>query len=347
MLARNRRLRLTPPPHLSGPLLVPSISSKGFPIDEKGRTESGIALERVSPDITDALLISAYDLHHKKLPDSERLLGPEHRQTIYGTPRLLVIDSGGYELNPVGFESGETQRGPYSPEDFSREDFEALVDRLPRDRELLVVSYDNPQRPRSTYKDQREDAQRFFGERSHLQSAFLLKPQGDDRVVKIADLAPDAANLSFFDVIGITEKELGDTLLDRLVTLAQLRKLLDANGCAGTPIHVFGSLDPLHTPLYFMAGAEIFDGLSWLRYAYVDGLSIHPDQLAVLHGRLSDRQDRRDLSRHMSNLSEIKALRNRLERWAHEPDRYEHLGFRHEKLREIYDTMLAELAQRG
>jgi hypothetical protein len=42
-------------------------------------------LQLASPDITEALLVSAYDLHHGLLPDHERLLGPEHAQTLYGT----------------------------------------------------------------------------------------------------------------------------------------------------------------------------------------------------------------------------------------------------------------------
>jgi hypothetical protein len=348
MLVRSRKLHLTASPLISGPLLVPGISSKGFPRTDTGLTEAGAALEFVSPDITEALLISAYDLHHKLLPDGERLLGPEHHGTIYATPRLLIVDSGGYELNPVGFESGETQRGLYRPETFTRENFEALVDRLPHDRELLVVSYDSPERPRASYKEQRETAQRFFAGRNHLRSDFLLKPQANDRVLDVAQLTPNAADLSCFDVIGATEKELGETLVERLIRLARLRKLLDVSGCADKPIHVFGSLDPLLTPLYFMAGAEIFDGLSWLRYAYVDGLSIHPDQLSVIRRRLGDREARRDFFRHASNLQEIKSLKDNLRRWANEPDRYEHLSpARHVILREIYETMLAELAQEG
>jgi hypothetical protein len=347
MLARSRKLRLTVAPPLAGPLLIPSVSSKGFPLTDQGVTESGAALDLVSQDIGEALLVSAYDLHHKVLPEWDRLLGPEHHQTIYGTPRLLVIDSGGYELNSGDFESGETRRSPYRPSAFTREDFEVVTDRLPQDRDLLVVSYDSPDRPRDSYKEQREAAQRFFAARPHLRSDFLLKPQGHDRVLDIHALTLDAANLGVFHVIGVTEKELGDTLLDRLVLLARLRGLLDANGSADAPIHVFGSLDPLLTPLYFMAGAEVFDGLSWLRYAYAEGLSTHPEQLTVLRRTIEDRQERRDLFRHMSNLKEIKALKHRLGRWAHEPDRYEHLGPRHESLREIYETMRARLAQKG
>lgn len=347
MLARSRNLRLTAGPALSGPLLIPSVSSKGFPVSADGVTEAGAALELVSPDITEALLVSAYDLHHKLLPDCDRFLGPDHHQTIYGTPKLLVVDSGGYELNSSDFESGETKRDPYRPGAFTREQFEELADRLPKDRELLVVSYDSPDRPRGSYRNQRETAQRFFASRTHLSSDFLLKPEHDEELLDVAALTTEAPNLRGFNVIGVTEKELGDTLLDRLLLLARLRELLDDKGCAEIPVHVFGSLDPLLTPLYFMAGAEIFDGLSWLRYAYIDGLSAHPEQLAVLQVTIEDRLERRNLYRWLSNIQRTHTLRNSLARWAQEPDRYEHLGPQHETLRQIYETMRARLTQRG
>lgn len=323
------------------------MSSKHFPILSDGIAESGVALKLVSQDIADAVLISAYDLKHGYLPDGEQLLSDQHLQTMYANPSLLIVDSGGYELNAGDFESGETHRGPYQPKPFSRQEFEAIADRLPRDRELLVVSYDSPERPRVGYGEQRERAQEFFESRQHLRSDFLLKPEGSSRSIDGVALAPHAPDLRYFDVIGVTEKELGDTLLERLVRLARLRALLDESGCGNKPIHVFGSLDPLMTPLYFMAGGEIFDGLSWLRYAYVDGLSVHPDQLGVLRGTISDRPTRNDYYRHLSNLQQLKDLRHRLTRWADEPDRYEHLGERHPTLREIHETVLATLAQKG
>ncbi len=46
--------------------------------------------------------------------------------------------------------------------------------------------------------------------------------------------------------------------------IAKLRKALDKAGL-NIPLHVFGSLDTVTTPLYFLAGADIFDGLTWLR----------------------------------------------------------------------------------
>src|SRR6185312_9373800 len=80
--------------------------------------------------------------------------------------------------------------------------------------------------------------------------------------------------LSNFDVIGFTEKELGPSTLDRMVFIARLRQELEAAGL-DIPIHIFGSLDTISTPLYFLAGADIFDGLTWLRYSYFDGLTLY------------------------------------------------------------------------
>lgn len=65
MLARSRLLHLAQPA-LSGPLLIPAVSSKGFPLID-GVSEAGIVLELVSPELTEALLVSAYDLHHGPL----------------------------------------------------------------------------------------------------------------------------------------------------------------------------------------------------------------------------------------------------------------------------------------
>ena len=55
-----------------------------------------------------------------------------------------------------------------------------------------------------------------------------------------------------------------------MTTIAHIRIAMKDSG-ANAPIHIFGSLDPVTTPLYFIAGADIFDGLSWLRYTFSNG----------------------------------------------------------------------------
>lgn len=346
MYARSRQLHfgsLT----FSGPLLIPSISSKGFPRNNDGISESSDVLEFAHQNLTDAVLISAYDLHHGRLRDADKLLGPDHSQTVFATPKLLVVDSGGYELNPRAWEAGTLDRDSYTADPYSYNDYETVVDKLPDDRELLVVSYDNPADPRSPFGEQRERAQAFFGRRPHLRSDFLLKPIDDRGIIDVAALTPEARHLRVFDVIGVTESELGDDLLGRLKQLARLRSLLDSNGCGDKPIHVFGSLDPVWTPLYFMAGAEIFDGLSWLRYAYHNGLSIHRDELAVLTSELQASESQRHHVRFISNLAELRKLKDSLVRWADDQTRWEHLKPHAEVMSQIYATMHAELKQEG
>lgn len=341
---RSRTLPLTRN-GISGPLLIPSISSKGFPI-VNGISEAGDALILVSPDLHESLLVSAYDIHHKLVPDHEKILEESHTDSLYGTPDLLVIDSGGYELSG-SFESGETSRGPYSPKPFSRADFERVVDQLPKDRELLVVTYDEPVDERMSYREQRQIAQQFATDRPHLKVTFLIKPAGDQKLIRPEDLAPEVRDLRIFDAIGVTEKELGDSILDRLICLATLRRLLDESGSENVPIHVFGSLDPILTPLYFMAGGEIFDGLSWLRYTYYDDCAIHPEEFAVLTVNIDANQIRRDARRHMSNLQYLRKLQHNLERWANDPERYEVLGRHREKIREVCEVLKSRLTKPG
>ena len=73
-------------------------------------------------------------------------------------------------------------------------------------------------------------------------------------------MSANVSVLEGFDLVGVTEKELGNSLLNRLHNTSRLRMALDEVSNEA-PIHVFGSLDPLNVPLYFAAGAEVFDGL--------------------------------------------------------------------------------------
>src|SRR5207253_10125437 len=94
--------------------------------------------------------------------------------------------------------------------------------------------------------------------------------------------------LEALEIVGIAEKELGNSVVKRLKTVVELRDILDDAGVSA-PLHIFGGLDPLFTPLYFAAGAEIFDGLAWLRYAFHDDLSVHRDSLLILNNQIDKR----------------------------------------------------------
>jgi hypothetical protein len=109
-----------------------------------------------------------------------------------------------------------------------------------------------------------------------------------ERALKSA--TANAEEMGSFDIIGVTEKELGRSMLERMVQIANLRIALDGAGVKA-PIHIFGALDPLSVCLYYISGAEIFDGLTWIRYAFESGRCVYTHNLGVLKYGLHVRDD--------------------------------------------------------
>jgi hypothetical protein len=197
------------------------------------------------------------------------------------------------------------------------------VDDLDKDVLAVVVSWDDDpalvgsSRKGSRYSEQIARAQKFFAARPHLARTLLLKPPGRSafHLKPLGDMTRmEAGNLRFFSFVGVTEKQLGDTISDRLVALATLRRHLDrAAGDEPPPaIHVFGGLDPLYTPLYFAAGAEVFDGLGWLRYAYRDGVTYHREAPPVMDAMVNKRWSQSETTTLLDNLDELAKLTDEL-----------------------------------
>ena len=80
--------------------------------------------------------------------------------------------------------------------------------------------------------------------------------------------------------------------------LARMRRSFDENGIK-SPIHVFGSLDSLSTVLYFLSGAEIFDGLTWLRFGFHDGQTMYRQNYGAIKGQNGILKSARELSHAM------------------------------------------------
>jgi len=97
---------------------------------------------------------------------------------------------------------------------------------------------------------------------------LLLHPNGvapDVLAEAIADLPPD------IDIIGLTEKDIGFSWFIAASYIHQLRTKLDTLLERYIPIHIFGCFDPQTIPYLFFSGADIFDGLAWMRYYFRDG----------------------------------------------------------------------------
>ncbi len=202
-------------------------------------------------------LVSLYDLRYH--------LSSSDLSSVWETQLTVrFLDSGRYEVEgPTDARSGEKLLGQHPwTEDLYVES--AKSNARAGD---IVVSYDD----RSlSLVDQIKQSLTLF-ERIGVQDIkrdLLIHPNGaspDTLSEVIADLAPD------IDIVGLTEKDIGFPWFIAASYIRQLRARLDAVLGRYVPIHIFGCFDPQTLPHLFFSGADIFDGLSWMRYYFHNG----------------------------------------------------------------------------
>lgn len=261
MLAKRRSIRLNGQEIERTPLLVPSFSSKGFPDVEK-------ILKATEEVIEGPLLVSAYDLHYKFIAQALNF------------PSLVFLDSGGYEASKDVDLSDILER-EHSVRTWTQEMHREVVNGWSATPPTVLITYDHP-KERVSLQRQVENAKRLTEPNTRFVREILLKPETiNQTLVQVKTIVEQVHSLADFDIIGVTEKEIGNSVLDRMKNIAELRVALNKAGLE-TPIHVFGSLDTITTPLYFLAGADIFDGLTWLRFAYYDGYTMYKQNYGAI-----------------------------------------------------------------
>uniref|UniRef100_UPI000AA47D31 Cap10 n=1 Tax=Hyphomicrobiales TaxID=356 RepID=UPI000AA47D31 len=271
MLAKRRGFYLDGNEIIRTPLLLPSFSSKGFP-------EVQEIIEATSDVIDGPCLISAYDLHYGSIK------GP------YDFAQAIFIDSGGYEASK-DVELSDLGTMPHTPAEWSQDDFSRIIGSWQSPTPTVLVSYDHP-KDRLPTRAQIERADAMLPKRPHTFREILFKPERvatggtseppEVTRVNVSAIVDNIGMMARFDALGITEKEVGGNLKERMVNIARIRRALDKVKLTRMPIHVFGSLDTVTTPLYFLAGADVFDGLTWLRFAYYKGMTIYRQNYAAV-----------------------------------------------------------------
>ena len=241
-----------------------------------------------------------------------------------------------------GSDLGEPYEETREPYEWTLELYGRMVESLDAELKAALVSFD----VHGPYEEQISAAQEFFADHRRFVRTFMLKPPGAGsyRQNQIKRLVPHAEELRFFDVIGITEKELGNTIVNRLKTIVELADTLDEAGVEA-PIHVFGGLDPLYTPLYFAAGAEIFDGLTWLRYGYHDGMGVYRQSLPLIKRQFDKRLPSAALDVQADNLDAIRELSRELKVFNDQNEDWKVL--RHgDLLKPAHDALLSSVRRR-
>jgi len=263
--AGRREIKIAGEEVLSTPLILPSYSSRAVPPTTLRETFEETLASIVSP-----VLVSAYDVFYEKLLDAFRI---DEELSANKLP-LVFLDSGGYEAlwNVRAREAKLVEAANAQP--WSVEHHDTVLKGWPASLPLMAVTYDNAAEDALELRGQIDRARTMAERWPQHGSELLLKPQPGEGFLSLRILKRFAVEIASFDVVGVTEKECGASMSDRLRLISELRILLDGVSPT-TPIHVFGGLDPYMTPLYFFAGADIFDGLTWLKFAFENGNSIY------------------------------------------------------------------------
>ena len=257
-LAEKRSLAFPDGTEFRTPLLLPAFSSRVPKIDNIFRTVEDI--------IDGPILISAYDVKHK------------HLTAPYDWASAIFLDSGGYEI------SKDTDLSDVSDElsvdrKWTVEEHAEVISSWTSRTPLVVVNYDHPQL-RCTFEEQIDKARQLKLPPNAVRE-ILLKPETvGQHFIQVDSLLRVVRGLAEFDIIAVTEKEFGNSVFDRMRNVARLRLALRAVGIK-KPLHIFGSLDTTTTLFYFISGADIFDGLTWLRYAFRKGRTLYRQDFGI------------------------------------------------------------------
>jgi hypothetical protein len=290
------------------PLIVPSFSSRGFPQERRYLKQVTQDHFRTYAENFDAMLISAFDLHFDYVQIADI---PDEK--------LIFIDSGGYESREWDDDSAIYLKQLARPDEpWTQDHMISTISKLPDESRFVFVNYDLE----VDLADQISSAITQFRPISNAKKSFLIKEEPEiingvstGRMTKLSitltKLPNIAKDLRMFDVIGVTEKSLGSSYFERLTNLAFLRGLLDKLGLTA-PVHVFGALDPLSVRIYSMAGADIFDGLTWLRFAYRDNRCVYLSNDMLEESELTENLSEARDAVYARNYGELKLLQNEL-----------------------------------
>ncbi len=272
----NQQIRIINHPlgyQIETPVLVPSYSSKGFAIiesDGKEKSEVSDVMINCAQFLTEITLVSAYDLYYKLIPSPED----------FATTETIIIDSGGYETSDH-FDFSTVKKFSNGNKEWKLEYYEEVLNNWPQEYPTIIVSFDQDYRGKS-FSEQVSLSTKLFHKYPNSTNDFLIKPfTKGARYLDIKELTNNIHLLRGFDIIGVTEVELGNSILKRMKNIQLIRSSMNEAGI-NTPIHIFGSLDPITSILYFLSGADIFDGLTWIRYAYYNGVAIYPSNFSFL-----------------------------------------------------------------
>ena len=236
------------------PLFVYSYASRGFP-DLIGR------LKCTLPHVP-SYLLSLYD--YEDIP-SELVLADD--------PRFRIWDSGGYETIVCS-----ACRNAASTKKWDENCYTLTANRIPWNGRDVLVSYDTPCKSRCIQHQVETALDLYTKVKGPYAKDLLIHVPEDANPCLLAEIL--RPYLNEFQILGLTEKEIAPTWVHGVRFINRLRLALSAlGGEQYIPIHVFGCFDLKTIVRFTLAGADIFDGLTWLRYLFLNGDVLYQKEL--------------------------------------------------------------------
>jgi hypothetical protein len=283
--------------------------------------------------ITGPILISAYDIYHQEITNKITF------------SELIVLDSGGYEARSE-HDFSEAYGKLHKPKSWTRRFHESVLREWSSKWPTIAVTYDSPAQYEK-FSEQVKSARESKAAHPKFLWELLIKPETKrDTFVALEKILKHPEHLREFAVVGLTEKELDDSLFGAMTKIARLRIALD-NADVRAPIHIFGSLDPLTSVLYFISGAEIFDGLTWLRFGYHEGRTMYSQNYAAFHDSEGIRRKNTDQSYEMwkNNYYYLERLRTQMLNYLRTGD-FTHFGSIHGIVEDAHRQLQAVMETR-
>lgn len=223
----------------SCPIYFPSVSSVKTQL---APLEYVKILLRLS-NVYSYFLISAYDIANAPDGDGGTIQNYINNATSNGTK--VLMDSGNYESywKFSNWEQGE---------------FHSI---LTQTSCSMAFCYDNQAPPQDIFKHKKLILSSWEKDKKHSKGNILI-PIIHGLKESIPELCLYIADETQSPIVAVPERRLGDGMIERAQTVAQIRAALNKSG-KYIKLHLLGTGNPISIAVYSIMGADSFDGLEW------------------------------------------------------------------------------------
>ena len=229
------------------PTFVHSVSS----YESQLRPEAAAhALRLFAPE---TLLVSAYDIENEPKDDVTKLI--DHVEASRSAGSVVFLDSGNYEAWRKADLTWEPPR------------LHAAFARLPHDIAFCFDAFDPPQSSSEVVDCAVRSLERESKYTPRPLVPIIHAPRqadGSPRYELLPEILKEVSGALRPVLIAVPERDLGDGLLRRALTVTEIRSNLDQLGFY-QPLHLLGTGNPISIAVLAEAGADSFDGLEWCR----------------------------------------------------------------------------------